>query len=353
MKSFTKHILTWYETAKRRLPWRESRDPYLIWLSEIILQQTRVSQGMDYFLRFADKYPRVELLATAPETEVLKLWQGLGYYSRARNMHFAAKQIVNEFDGKFPDEYKQILKLKGVGEYTAAAVASIAFGQPVAVVDGNVKRVMARIFGIECGGTQLYREAEKKMQELIDAMHPGDFNQAVMEFGALQCTPKPDCFDCIFKEKCIAFQTGRVSDLPVKGKAVKTLLRHFSYFILKNIEQDLFIVKRRLEGDIWNGLYDFPMIETKQGMKPDELKDNNEWKEWFCSAPELSTNNKLYKHQLTHRTIYARFYYSGFDSKTSLIMQANWEKVSAAELKKLPVSRLIDRFMKEHPEMFE
>lgn len=335
------------------LPWRGCGDPYLIWLSEIILQQTRVSQGMDYYLRFAAKYPSVELLADASEKDVLKLWQGLGYYSRARNMHFAAKQIVHDFNGKFPTEYDQIIKLKGVGEYTAAAIASIAFGEVIPVVDGNVKRVMSRIFGIESGGTQLYRDAEQKMQELIDPWHPGDYNQAVMEFGALQCTPAPDCSICIFKDDCIAFNSGRVGDLPVKAKAVKTVSRYFYYFILRDKKGTAFIVKRRSEGDIWEGLYDFPMIESKEDVSINELKNHKEWKAWFSHAPAIFMDDNLYKHQLTHQSIYARFCFVELNTMSKLKMQSGWETISAEELKKLPVSRLIDRFMKKHPEVFE
>lgn len=212
---------------------------------------------------------------------------------------------------------------------------------------------MSRIFGVESGGKQLYREAEKKMQELIDPEQPGDFNQAVMEFGALQCTPTPNCSVCIFKNDCVAFNSGRVGDLPVKAKPIKTVSRYFHYFILRDKKRATFIVKRRSEGDIWKGLYDFPMIESTQDVSINELINHEEWKAWFSHPPEVLMDENLYKHQLTHQKLYARFCFVEFNSMSKIKMQSSWETISAEELKQLPVSRLIDRFMKKHPEVFE
>jgi A/G-specific adenine glycosylase len=353
MMSITEQLLLWYKGAKRSLPWRDTKDPYLIWLSEIILQQTRVDQGMGYYLRFAKAYPDVKSLADASETEVLKLWQGLGYYSRARNLHFTARQISQDLHGEFPDEYSEIIKLKGVGPYTAAAIASIAFGEAKAVVDGNVKRLMSRIYGLKSTGEALHREAELKMKLLIDHNNPGDFNQAVMEFGALHCSPKnPDCNKCVLKENCVAFKTGRVEELPLKLPARKAIARYFSYFVLFDRENSKLVVKQRSEGDIWKNLYDFPLIESMAEESLQALQQKTEIKNWFDHSHEWRYEERTYKHQLTHRTIFARFYLAEIHELNELKMQKGWEPVSFAELKKLPVSRLIDRFMKDHPEIF-
>ncbi|HSG67298.1 MAG TPA: A/G-specific adenine glycosylase, partial [Bacteroidales bacterium] len=230
MKGFTEKLLSWYELAHRKLPWRVSTDPYRVWLSEIILQQTRVSQGMSYYLDFITQYPDVASLAKASEVEVLKMWQGLGYYSRARNMLHAARQVVNEYGGRFPDNRDDLLSLKGIGNYTAAAISSISFGETVPVVDGNVKRVVARIFGVQSTGQALYDEVEALMASYIHHERPGDFNQAVMEFGALQCIPRnPDCEACIFSDRCYALKNGMISELPGKEPRSRPKERYFSY----------------------------------------------------------------------------------------------------------------------------
>lgn len=258
-------LIVWYLQNKRDLPWRNTTNPYHIWLSEIILQQTRVAQGMPYFYSFTKAFPTVFDLANADEQEVLKLWQGLGYYSRARNLHAAAKYIANELDGIFPQNYKTLLKLPGVGEYTAAAIASFSFNEVVPVVDGNVFRVLARYFDIE---DDIALPATKKIfaelgKELIPENNPAIFNQAIMEFGALQCVPKnPDCAICVFNDSCAALQKNKVAALPVKSKKIKITKRFFNYLILEDIIGNTLIQKRTAKG-IWHNLYEFPLLETE------------------------------------------------------------------------------------------
>ncbi|MBK6829719.1 MAG: A/G-specific adenine glycosylase [Flavobacteriales bacterium] len=263
---FTKALLPWYAEHKRPLPWRETRDPYRIWLSEVILQQTRVEQGREYWHRFVETYPTVAELAAATEDQVLRLWQGLGYYSRARNLRTAAKQVVEEHMGGFPDSYEGLKGLKGVGEYTAAAIGSIAFGLVEPVVDGNVYRVLARVFGIDTpidstAGRKQFRELAAA---LIDHEQPGEHNQAVMELGATVCTPlKPTCGECPLARKCIARATDRIDKLPVKTGKTKVRTRHFNYL---HIERgDKTFLRKRTGKDIWHGLYELPLIETEKG----------------------------------------------------------------------------------------
>lgn len=263
--AFSKSLIQWYLQNKRDLPWRKTIDPYPIWLSEIMLQQTRVAQGLPYFLKFIEAFPTVQYMAEAPEEQILKLWQGLGYYSRARNLHATAKQVAFEMGGKFPGSHEGLLKLKGVGDYTAAAIASIAYGEHVPVVDGNVYRVLSRYFGIETDISS--SGAKKQFTELAASLMPNDqasaFNQAMMEFGALQCVPKnPDCGVCIFNKECAAFLTGRVSQLPVKLKKTKVTDRFFNYIIVKDAAGNTVVNKRTAKG-IWHNLYEFPLIETE------------------------------------------------------------------------------------------
>lgn len=329
---FVNTLLDWYPQHKRDLPWRNTKDPYIIWLSEIILQQTRVAQGLPYFLRFAENYPKVENLAHAPSEEVMRLWQGLGYYSRARNLHECAKMVVDEFGGNFPENYKELLQLKGVGSYTAAAIASFAFGQTVAVVDGNVFRVLSRYFGIstDIASPSGKREFEDLANMLIPDEFPGTFNQAIMEFGALQCTPKsPDCSECPLRTGCVAFREKKVAELPVKIKKLKIRERYFKYAHITC--GDFIVVKKRGEGDIWQGLFDFPMAE---------IADKRQLKEYLpdfvSELKKLGTLNvekssHTYKHILTHQRIFANFVMFVIDP--SQIKQLNdWTKASGFQL---------------------
>lgn len=262
--SFAATLMHWYSIHKRDLPWRKTQNPYFIWLSEIILQQTQVKQGLPYYEAFVKKYPTIFELANAKETEVLKLWQGLGYYSRARNLHFTAKYIATHLRGKFPDTYKELLQLKGVGDYTASAIASICYNKATAVVDGNVYRTLSRYYGIytPINSSQGIKEFKALAQQLIDVNDPATFNQAIMEFGATQCKPKnPDCIFCVFQSTCKAYQTGEVSALPVKIKKQNIKQRYFNFLVIITESKQTVLVKREGKG-IWQNLYQFPLIET-------------------------------------------------------------------------------------------
>ena len=308
---FAEKLIAWYKLNKRDLPWREEKDPYKIWLSEIILQQTQVKQGLGYYQRFIKRFPNVKQLAEASENEVLKMWEGLGYYSRARNLHASAKTITTRFKGKFPEQHQQILELKGIGDYTAAAIASFAFDLPHAVVDGNVYRVLSRVFGIK---TPIDSGAGKKMfQELASALLPKKqeaiYNQAIMEFGAQYCKPgTPDCENCIFSQRCLAFATSNVVSLPVKAKKTKVRPRFFNYLVFIDAKKNLPILKRN-EKDIWQGLYQFPLLESKSRLTKAELIKTAE-KQFKTKGLKkaLLLSSGEYKHLLSHQTIYAVFY---------------------------------------------
>jgi A/G-specific adenine glycosylase len=303
----TTTLLTqWYDQYKRPLPWRKNPEPYRVWLSEIILQQTRVTQGMDYYYRFVESYPTVAELANAPLDDVLKLWEGLGYYSRARNLHTAAKQIGSDFGGEFPQTYNQLLTLKGVGTYTAAAIASICFGEKRAVVDGNVYRVLARLYGIDtpinsaAGIKQFQVLADKLIAQTTDA---GRHNQAMMEFGALQCVPKnPDCLNCILRTQCVAFATGTASKLPVKQKAKPVRHRYLHYFILK--EDGHYYLNQRDISDIWGGLYQFPLVETERAVNQPRALSK------FINSDKLNAKRLAgpLVHLLSHQKLHITFW---------------------------------------------
>jgi len=262
---FAAQLLAWYHIHHRDLPWRHTRDPHLIWLSEVILQQTRVAQGLPYFERFAAAYPTIQALAAAPEDEVLKLWQGLGYYSRARNLLKTAQQVVTDFNGLFPESYEKLLQLKGIGPYTAAAIASFAYEERVAVLDGNVYRVLARFFGIE---NDIAAPASRKVfaevaQKALPEKESSTYNQAIMEFGALHCTPvAPKCGTCPLQAGCFAFQHNLQRELPVKQKTKRMRERYFNYLVLE-WENERYWRKRK-PGDIWEGLYEFDLFEAEK-----------------------------------------------------------------------------------------
>ena len=307
----TERLLRWYEVHARELPWRNTTDAYLIWVSEVILQQTRVAQGCDYYLRFVQRFPNVVALAEADEDEVMRYWQGLGYYSRARNMHAAARDIVNRFGGVFPSSYHDIRSLKGVGDYTAAAIASIAFDEPYAVVDGNVYRVLSRLFGVDMPiDTPVGKRYFAQLADtLLYRAHPGMYNQAVMEFGALQCTPAAcDCELCPMQDFCEAYASGRVSQLPVKQGKISMKSRFFHYFAISCGEMTW--LQRREANDIWRNLYEYPLIETPENLDFIELKDTLAYKNLFDGAGKITFKGEPYtcRHVLTHRIIYATFY---------------------------------------------
>lgn len=293
------------------LPWRESSDPYIIWISEIILQQTRVAQGMDYFNRFTGRFPDIASLAAATEDEVLKYWQGLGYYSRARNLRAAAQSIMAKFEGVFPAEYKDVLSLKGIGEYTAAAIVSFVWNKPYPVVDGNVFRVLSRLYALDVpiDSTRGKKQFTELAGIVMDPKHAGQHNQAIMEFGALQCVPQnPDCEVCPLKERCMAYASGQVQALPVKQNKTKTRPRYFHYlYIIYNKQTWL---SRRGKKDIWEGLYEFPLIETEQPMKFDKLQQTEVFRKLLEGAGRLNVSVDLsgVKHVLSHQILYTAFY---------------------------------------------
>ncbi|MGM0943646.1 MAG: A/G-specific adenine glycosylase [Bacteroidota bacterium] len=298
---FSSKIIRWYEANPRELPWRGISDPYKIWLSEIILQQTRVAQGLPYYYKFVNAFPSVKDLALASEEEVLRLWQGLGYYSRARNLHACAQYIWSELEGVFPQTYLELLKLKGVGSYTAAAISSFAFGEVRAVVDGNVFRVLARYFGIETdiGSGRGKKEFEELANELIPKDQPGEFNQAMMDFGARLCVPKnPECDSCPLHESCFAYSKDMVKDLPVKLNKVKVKDRHIHYYLIRCADQ--WVWKKRVKGDIWEGLFDFPQVESITASASVELQ-------MPAIAQEKREIPKKYRHILSHQRLHAVF----------------------------------------------
>jgi len=310
MNFFNSKTHSWYSLYKRDLPWRNTKDPYLIWLSEIILQQTRIEQGMAYYSRFADEFPTISALADASEDQILKLWQGLGYYSRARNLHFTAKHIQQNYDGLFPEDHDTILSLKGIGEYTAAAIASISFNLEYPTVDGNVFRVLSRFFGIAepidtSSGKKTFNDLAK---ELIKGTDPGMHNQAIMEFGALQCTPKkPDCNQCPLNERCFAFLNQKIAELPVKQNKIKTRDRFFNYLVL-SFKNNTWIRKRETN-DIWKNLFEFPIIETEDEVSLENLIVQTEFRKLISMPDQVVIENvsdwKI--HILSHQRIHYRF----------------------------------------------
>ena len=340
MENFSRKLIDWYRENGRDLPWRRTKNPYLIWISEIILQQTRVAQGYDYYQRFVTRFPDVFALAAADEDEVMKYWQGLGYYSRARNLHAAARRMAEA--GGFPVTYAGVRALKGVGEYTAAAICSFAWKLPYAVVDGNVYRVLARIFGID---TPIDSNAGKKVfsglaAELLDRRHPDLYNQAIMDFGAIQCTPKvPVCLYCPLRENCVALASGQVEKLPVKaGKAV-VKPRYFNYLHIHC--RGVNLLARREAKDIWQNLYEYPLIETGQETELEVLQQTPAYLELMQEAGEIQILRSFImpKHVLSHRIIYARFYEIEVE-RFSPAMQ-RFLQVPEEELEQYAVSRLI------------
>ncbi|OEK07136.1 A/G-specific adenine glycosylase [Roseivirga misakiensis] len=344
---FVNQLIDWYRHQKRDLPWRHSKDPYKIWLSEIILQQTRVAQGMPYYLRFVEKYPSVEDLANASEAEVLRLWQGLGYYSRARNLHACAKTVASDYEGKFPSTFEELLKLKGIGRYTAAAIASIAFDQPNAVVDGNVYRVLSRVFGIsdDIADSKTLRIFEKKANQLIQGQKPGEFNQAIMDFGAIQCTPRsPSCAICPMTAYCYAFNQGKQDALPVKSKKVKVRNRYFYYFVYEHADRVL--MRERGPKDIWQGLFDFEMIESSNPKEQEEVFSAISARDSFT----VVDYSEEVKHVLTHQRIFTRFLrvqVNDLGNFEALAESRNLRPYQLEEVQELPKPILIQNYLKQ------
>jgi len=339
---FSKIILLWYSENKRSLPWRNTTDPYRIWLSEIMLQQTRVAQGTPYYIKFIEEFPTVYDLADASEEKVLKLWQGLGYYSRARNLHFTANKIVEEYNGNFPDTYEELLKLKGVGDYTASAIASISYNRPEPVVDGNVYRVLSRYFGVDMpiNASEGITYFKNLARNVLSSENIRDYNQGIMEFGAIQCAPKkPLCLSCPLNETCVALHTNSIDKYPVKLKKAKVKRRFFNYLVVLDEDRNTHLIKRSGK-DIWQNLYEFPLLEAREEIGLKEVKQR---------LPEILTleeppliyesSDKTIVHKLSHQHLYTKFWIV----KTSDSLA---DGLSPAELDKFPVPVLIADFIK-------
>jgi A/G-specific adenine glycosylase len=346
MDDFLHKIYKWYTKNQRHLPWRETTDPYKIWLSEIILQQTRVEQGTSYYLNFIDRFSTINDLANANEDEVLKLWQGLGYYSRARNLHATAKNIYQNYNGNFPENYHEIIALKGIGPYTAAAIASIAFGLPFPALDGNIYRVLARYFGIfESPASGKGKKVFLKIaEEIIPNENPGFHNQALMEFGALQCVPKsPNCSVCPVKTACFAFQKKQVEILPIKMVKLKQRTRYFYYYFIDSGENTW--LEKRTGDDIWKNLYQFPMVETEKELSEEEILIINPS---FFNGFQYNIKyiSGKHKHILSHQVIIARLIHIEVDIDYKLA--GGPIPVSKEDVSKFAVPRLIELLMEKN-----
>lgn len=347
-------LIKWYKKNRRDLPWRQTKDPYIIWLSEIILQQTRVDQGLPYFYKFMEAFPDVYALAAAPEDQVLKLWQGLGYYSRARNLHVTAKHIAYELHGQFPKTAKALEKLKGVGPYTAAAIASFSFGESVPVLDGNVYRVISRLFAIETpinasGAASIFSDI---LQELIRGSQPDWFNQSIMEFGALHCTPQtPGCDNCPMQPHCMAYANKRVNAFPKKIKTQKVVTRHLNYFFIHDGER--FWLQQRDSKGIWKNLYDLPCIETEAETTADQLFKETEFKSWMNGQEAVIQSESRVVHKLTHRTLQVQF----IELKVKKQFHLDKNPIFETKLKQAgtyPISRMLENYLrKQLTELYE
>lgn len=343
MHPISNKLILWYKKNKRDLPWRNINDPYKIWLSEIILQQTQVIQGLNYYIKFTETFPTVIDLANAPEDKVMRLWQGLGYYSRARNLHAASKIIKTNHKGKFPNTYESIKELKGVGDYTAAAISSFAFGLPYAVVDGNVYRVLSRLFNINTpiNSTKGKKDFQFLADELLNKKQPALHNSAIMEFGALWCKPQnPKCEECPLQENCLAFEKNTISLLPVKDKKIKIKTRHLHYFIF-NYKNNVYIQKRT-EKDIWQNLYEFYLIETDEPTIANEIFKHKKLKAIINDFNVISITSEK-KHVLSHQHLYATFY--ELEIKTSINSEFLL-KIKRSDLNNFGLPQLINKYLK-------
>ena len=334
---FAVSLISWYKKNYRKLPWRNTNEPYTIWVSEIILQQTRVDQGLPYFKNFIERFPTLESLAKSSEEEVLNQWQGLGYYSRARNMHYTAKYIFNHLNGTFPNKYKELIKLKGIGDYTASAIASFSFNEPKAVIDGNVYRVLSRVFGILNDINS--KEGQNGIKNLADNLLPkkehATYNQAIMEFGALICAPKvPKCETCVIANICYAKEKGEQLSLPLKIKKVKIKTRYFNFLVFQL--NNYIVIEKRTDKDIWQHLYQFPMIETSE-----EIEDPLNLKKLKGNIINL----KKVKHLLTHQVIIASFWHM---SVQTLPEKKCYLKIPLSQLHKYPVPKIVENYAKEY-----
>jgi A/G-specific adenine glycosylase len=349
MGDWSHKLLKWYEANKRDMPWRNTRDPYKIWLSEVILQQTRVNQGWNYYLRFTEKYPTVSKLAAASEHDVLKLWQGLGYYSRARNMHHAAKEIAQHHKGKFPADYESVRALKGVGDYTAAAITSISYNMSYPVVDGNVLRVYSRVLGISdpIDSTDGKKKIWEAAAELLPQKNPGTYNQAIMELGAVCCTPKnPNCEECPIQSNCYAFAKKLTDKLPIKQGKTKQRERFFNYLIIS--QGNKMVLRNRTGKDIWKGLHDFPCIESTTALSPKKLVTTKEWKSiFFGTNPTIKGVSDSFVHILSHQKLNATFIRIALKKPVKKLPEdCFW--VEKKTIDKYAVPRLIENYIRKY-----
>jgi A/G-specific adenine glycosylase len=347
-KTTVNTLLKWYRINKRDLPWRGTRDPYLIWVSEVIMQQTRIDQGTGYYHRFVERFPDVASLAAADEQEVLKIWQGLGYYSRARNMHAAARTLMEQHQGRFPETFGEIRKLKGIGDYSAASIASLSFSEARPAVDVNVIRFISRLYGIRepAGSSAGKKKILQRAAALIVTDNPGECNQALIEFGALWCKPaRPDCPHCIFRDECQAFRNGWVDKLPLKSIPNIPRIRYFHYLVISR-GSSLYL-RRREEEDIWKNLYDFPLIETETPASPETVTSSEDWNRFFRGAGvTLVRSGKVYEYKLSHQTIHARFY----EVRVRKMNRKDLLPVTRDEIRNYPLPRLIEKYLDEFPE---
>lgn len=342
--NFTQSLAQWYKHNRRDLPWRNTTDPYVIWLSEIILQQTRVEQGLPYFNRFAEAYPMVSAFAAASEDEILKLWQGLGYYSRGRNMLTTARLVQQQFNGVFPDKYDELITLKGIGQYTAAAISSFATNEAKAVVDGNVSRVIARYFGVDepINSTKGKKQFQQMADDLLDLNQPGLHNQAMMEFGAMLCKPRnPLCDVCPVKAGCYALQHNKVMQLPVKLKTVKIRKRYFNYWLIRDGNKVL--LNKRDESDIWANMYDMPLTETVEDKAIDELFASTDVMATLGFMPQIIAVSPTRKHILTHQHIYYRFIQ--VNNSPEIKLKPTWFFSEVEKLNNLALPKIIFLFV--------
>lgn len=346
MTAFSDTLLAWYHDNKRALPWRDTKDPYRIWISEIILQQTRVVQGYDYYIRFVQRFPDVKSLAEADEDEVMRYWQGLGYYSRARNLHAAARSMK---EGVFPTTYEGVRALKGVGDYTAAAICSFAYGMPYAVVDGNVYRVLARYFGVDTpiDSTLGKKQFAELAREMLDEGHVADYNQAIMDFGALVCTPQsPGCLACPLADGCTSWADGRVSLLPVKQHKTKLVDRYFNYLLVR-MGQDI-LIRKRVSDDIWKNLFELPLLETDRNLSVEEFLQSDGLADFLRGHAEavIRPLSRGVKHVLSHRIIYAHFYEVDLPENSHSF--PGYLRVGIDELEEYALPRLLQTFLEKH-----
>ena len=354
MEPIQETLARWYESHKRALPWRDDPSPYHVWLSEIILQQTRVNQGFDFYQRFTSRWPTIDKLAAASEEEVLKMWQGLGYYSRARNLHRCARQVMERHGGVFPADFKLLLQLPGIGGYTAAAIASIAFGLPHAVVDGNVYRILSRLYDIDTPinkteGVALFAALA---EDLLDRNHPGRHNQALMEFGALHCIPQhPDCPSCPLQASCLALARHTVGQRPVKEKKTAVRTRYFHYLVFITPKHEVMLRKRE-DNDIWKNLYDFPCIESDRPLTVEEIVQSETFQD-FTEKQDfvIQRTSPSITHKLTHQTLIATFIEIKIHTFRSLIQTKKLLLTPENELGSFPVPKLIENYLNNHHQL--